>query len=106
LFTLLLGIAAGLALVGVLRRRRHPAQEKALPDQRAEELARKLAETRAEPPTGVHEGDSHLPVTGSGADAAEPKPPVEAEIDETRRRVHEEGRSTVDEMRRSGDLPA
>jgi hypothetical protein len=79
------GAAAG-AVAAVLLRRR-PAAEPAT-DARTEELRRKLAEAReAEPP--------------AQPTAAEPEPVVD--VEEARRRVHEEGRSAVDEMQRSGE---
>jgi hypothetical protein len=65
-----------------LRREREPASEVAPGgDERADELRAKLAETRAEeeqPPT-------------------EPSPPES--LEDRRRRVHEEGRAAIDEMR-------
>jgi hypothetical protein len=78
------------AVLGFLRRRREPAA--AGHDPRAEELRRKLAESR----TIVEERDEF-----EGAeltvDLAEPAP----EDPETRRRaVHESARATVDQMRR------
>jgi hypothetical protein len=56
------------------------------PDARAEELRAKLAESRAPEPAAVEEP------------AAEPEPEPESPEDR-RRRVHEEGRATLDEMR-------
>lgn len=85
--TFALGVGLGLALVRLFRRRRHRPEEPAPADHRAEELRRKLAETReapgGEPPPALPEE----PPAGAG------------EIDEARRRVHEEGRAAVEEMR-------
>jgi hypothetical protein len=65
----------GLALAGLLRRRR----ENAVPDvdPRAEELRRKLAETREEPVQ-----------------------PASDDPESRRRAVHESGRATVEQMRK------
>jgi hypothetical protein len=85
----LLALLGGFALFGFLRRRREQED-----DPRAEELRRKLAESRSI----VEERDefegAELPV-----DRAEPAP----EDPESRRRaVHDAGRATVDRMRGSG----
>ena len=79
------------ALLGFLRRRREPASASAA-DPRAEELRRKLAESR----TIVEERDEF-----EGAeltvDLAEPAP----EDPESRRHaVHESARATVEQMRK------
>jgi hypothetical protein len=58
------------------------APEAAEPDERAEELREKLAESRA--------GDEPSP--------AEPEEPPEA-VEERRQRVHEEGRAALDQMK-------
>ena len=92
-FAFLLGIAAGLALVRVLRRRRASLSEPALSDPRAEELARKLAETRS--------SGASAETVAEGAET-EASAPTGEEIDEARRRVHEDARDAVEEMRRSG----
>ena len=85
-------LLGGFALFGFIRRRREPA---AAPDPRADELKRKLEESRAL----VDERDAF-----EGAeltvDRAEPAP----EDPESRRRaVHEAGRATVGRMR--GEAP-
>ena len=84
------GVLGGFAVFGFLRRRREPRGE--APDPRADELRRKLAESRSI----VDERDQF-----EGAeltiDRAEPAP----EDPESRRRaVHESARATVDQMRR------
>ena len=84
------GVLGGFAVFGFLRRRREPPGEAS--DPRADELRRKLAESRSI----VDERDQF-----EGAeltiDRAEPAP----EDPESRRRaVHESARATVDQMRR------
>jgi hypothetical protein len=84
-------LLGGFALLGFLRRRREPPAAPAV-DPRAEELRRKLAESR----TIVEERDEF-----EGAeltvDLAEPAP----EDPESRRHaVHESARATVEQMRR------
>ena len=93
LFAWLAGVAGGAAAAEALRRRRaQPAPASpaapAAPDPRAEELRAKLAESTVEA-------------------TAEPEPEPELPPDdpqERRRRVHEHGRSALDEIRRSDDL--
>jgi hypothetical protein len=90
----LLGVAAGLALVGVLRRRKVPESGWEPSDPRAEELARRLADSRS---AGEH--------AGLEAEGPEPESSVGEELDDARRRVHDEARDAVEEMRRSGGAP-
>jgi hypothetical protein len=78
-----LGLLLGLAFVRLFRARRRPEQGDA--DPRAEELRRKLVESRE--------------------DAAAEPPRDAADVEEARRRVYEEGRATAEEMRRSGEPP-
>jgi hypothetical protein len=93
----------GLALYRVLARPHpHAAQFEApfdppVEDSRAEELRRKLAESRAlvEEREAFEEGE----VTVDRAD------PAAAGPDERRREVHEHGRAAADEMRASGRPP-
>jgi hypothetical protein len=59
------------------------------PDARAEELRAKLAESRAPEPVTVEEP----------AAEPEPEPPASESPEDRRRRIHEEGRATLDEMR-------
>ena len=77
------GVAGGVAAYRLLRRRTRVAAEPSPPesDERAEELRAKLAENRV-------------------VDDAEPEPESEPESPEDRRRrVHEEGRAALDEMK-------
>ena len=86
------GVAGGVVAYRFWRRRpqaaAEPTPETATapeptePDDRAEELREKLAETRVE--------DEPSP--------AEPDEPAEA-VEERRRRVHDEGRAALDEMK-------
>ena len=83
------GALGGLAAYRLLRRRPQVAAEgapAAEPDARAEELRAKLDETR-EADAGPEAGD----------DPAAPEP--EESPEDRRRRVHEEGRATLDEMK-------
>jgi hypothetical protein len=91
------GVAGGVVAYRFWRRRSQPAPEPSVeplpgePDDRADELRTKLAETRAAEPA-VEE-------TPPGP-ATEGEPEVEPESPETRRqRVHEEGRATLDDMK-------
>jgi hypothetical protein len=77
------------ALLGFLRRRREPLQAS---DPRAEELRRKLAESRS-----IVEERDVFEAAELTVDRAEPAP----EDPESRRRaVHEGGRATVEQMQR------
>src|ERR687885_666813 len=98
LLTLLSGAAAGFGLYRLLAgRRAAPAYEGPEPepepreDPRAEELRRRLAEAR----TMVEEREE-FEAAETPVDRAEPAP----EVDERRRRVHDEGRRTAERMRR------
>jgi hypothetical protein len=78
------------AVFGFLRRRRQPD---AGPDPRADELRRKLAESRS-----IVEERDEFEGAELTVDQAEPAP----EDPESRRRaVHDAGRATVDRMRRA-----
>jgi hypothetical protein len=85
---LLLGaLAAGLLAARLLRRRRRPGPAELAggpADPRADALRRQLAESRE----------------GAAPPVAASEPP--SDVDEARRRVHEQGRAAVDEMRRRG----
>ncbi len=90
------GAVGGLAAYRLVRRHgaREPLPETTVtePDDRAEELRAKLAETRAEEPA---EGERPAAEPTEPA-PTEPGPPES--LDERRRRVHEEGRAAIDEM--------
>ena len=100
---LVAGVAAG-ALGAVLLRRGRAARRVApgAPDPRAEELRRKLSEARD---AAADEDD--LEAGGLGGDTVAvdqpPARPTREEADALRRRTHERGRETADEMRRLGD---
>jgi len=86
---LLLGFAFALAVLRYLRRRREPPAPERPPEPEpaspyAEELRRKLAESREQP-------EPHV--------AHDEEPSVEATIEEERQRVHDQARSVLDEMR-------
>ncbi|MGB2953395.1 MAG: hypothetical protein WBB74_08370 [Gaiellaceae bacterium] len=78
--------AAGVVVYRFVRRR--PAAE--VPDARAEELRRKLDESR------TIDDREEFEAAETRVDEAEPAPP----LDERRRGVHDRARATVDEMRR------
>jgi hypothetical protein len=84
-------LLGGFALFGFLRRRREPA---AVSDPRAEELKRKLEESRS-----IVEERDEFDVGETPVDQAEPAPLDPAE---RRRDVHEEGRAAVERMREAG----
>jgi hypothetical protein len=93
------GTVGGITAYRLLRRRPQVAAEppaeaaEAEADDRAEELRAKLAETRADEPVVAKAPPE--PVAEE-----EPAPDPEPESPEDRRRrVHEEGRSTLDEMK-------
>src|SRR5919201_2959750 len=94
-FTLLSGAVAGFGLYRlVASRRRAPVFEgppEPRDDPRAEELRRKLAESRT-----IVEEREEFESAETPVDRAEPAP----EVDARRRRVHEEGRRTAERMRR------
>ena len=88
------GAASGIAAYRFLRRQRAtvPAEPEAapVPDERAEELRAKLAETRVAEPV----------VEDPPAEPVAEEEPLEPESPEDRRqRVHEEGRAALDEMK-------
>ena len=110
---------AGAAVGTVLSRFRKPAEPPPLPDERAEELRRKLAEARA---AAADQDD--FEVAGMGAETIveeEPRPPEtptpseppastgeqqpQDEFEAMRRRIHEEGKAAAEEMRRSAEPP-
>jgi hypothetical protein len=82
------GIAGGIAAYRLLKRPPEPAPAPAEPDDRAEELKAKLAESRVAEPT-VEEAPAE-------PEAEEPEP---ESPEDRRQRVHEEGRATLDDMK-------
>jgi hypothetical protein len=105
--TAALAAVGGAALATVLLKRRrapveHPAPdaqvgptpqpEPPAPDPRADELRRKLAEARE----GAAD-EQDFEAAGMGAETI-----VDEEVDDLRRRVHEEARAAAEEMRRAG----
>ena len=93
--TLLSGALAGFGLYKLLAGRRpapvfeRPSEPRE--DARAEELRRKLAESRT-----IVEEREEFESAETPVDRAEPAP----EVDERRKRVHDEGRRTAERMRR------
>jgi hypothetical protein len=97
LLTLLSGAVAGFGLYRLLAGRRpapvfeEPPAPEPSEDPRAEELRRRLAEAR----TMVEEREE-FEAAETPVDRAEPAP----EVDERRKRVHDEGRRTAERMRK------
>ena len=86
-------LLGGAAVFGFLRRHRErPAAPEA--DPRAEDLRRKLEESRA-----IVQEREEFEVGETPVDQAEPVP---VDPSERRREVHEEARATVEQMRQSG----
>jgi hypothetical protein len=81
-----LGIAAIARRLRKRGRAEEPAATTAAPDDPADELRQKLAESRGDDPP-----------------ASEPADAPEAGVEERRADVHEQGRAAVDEMRDSND---
>jgi hypothetical protein len=105
--TAALAAVGGAALATVLLKRRRapvehlapgaevgatPQPEPPAPDPRADELRRKLAEARE----GAAD-EEDFEAAGMGAETI-----VDEEVDDLRRRVHEEARAAAEEMRRAG----
>jgi hypothetical protein len=87
----LLGIAAAVAVgLRALGRRRSPVLDapEAAVDRRADDLRRRLAESRQLVDERESFEERELPVDA-----------VDSDPDDRRRRVHDEGRAAVDEMR-------
>jgi hypothetical protein len=101
------GIASGVVAYRFWRRHHAPdaapePEAPVEPDDRAEELRAKLAETRETAPesaaeVGVEEPPAAEPVEPE-AKVEQPEPEPESP-DERRSRVHEEGRAALDEMK-------
>jgi cation diffusion facilitator CzcD-associated flavoprotein CzcO len=89
------GGLGGLVVVRALRRRfrRKPPEARADADPRAEELRRKLDESRA-----VVDDREEFESAETPVDAAESLPD---DLDERRRQVHERARARADQMRSS-----
>ena len=87
----------GAALARIFRPRRPPAPAVGGPDTRVAELRRKLAESRSI----VSERDE-FEAGETSVDRAEAAPP---DVENRRRRVHEEGRAAARRMRRPPDTP-
>ena len=100
---LLAGLAGG-AVGAVWIRRRRVARELAPGgrDRRAEELRRKLSQAREAAPD---EEDFEAAGLGGETVAVDQPPaqPTREEAESLRRRTHERGRETAEEMRRLGD---
>ena len=110
---------AGAAVGAVLVRLRKPAELPPLPDERAEELRRKLAEARAAAAdqddfevagmgaeTIVEEEPPRPPAASTPAEQSAPAgEPPQDEFEAMRRRIHEEGKAAAEEMRRSAEPP-
>jgi hypothetical protein len=98
---LVAGAAAGTVALMLLRRRASAGA--AATDPRAEELRRKLAQAREEAADA-----EDFEAAGMGAETlVEEEPrrtpaPQSGDVEEERRRVHEEARGLADEMRRGG----
>jgi hypothetical protein len=87
-----LGVAAGAFAFWRWRlRRRKPAPP--APEDPAEELKRKLAESRSEEPPAAAEPERPRPEQPQGS------------LDERRRAVHDRGRQAIDEMLGGENLP-
>ena len=91
----LAALAAGATLVELFRRRRSTGAKvpERTADERVDELRRRLADRRESEPGTETEPEAEPP-----PDA--PLPPV----DDARRRVHDEARTTLEEMRRQGQI--
>ena len=85
-------VVGGAALFGFLRRHRQPPPDVAGTDPRADELRRKLEESRS-----IVQEREEFEVGETPVDQAEPVDPAQR-----RREVHEEARATVEQMREAG----
>jgi hypothetical protein len=104
--TLLAGAAIGAVAAVALRRRRGGDTPPAAVDPRAQDLRRKLAEARE---TAGDEEEFEAAGMAAETIVEEDRPirPAAAmsggDVEEARRRIHEEARRAADEMRRSSD---
>ena len=85
------------AVAAVVLRGRRATREtpRDVPDPRAAELREKLAQAREEAAD-----ESDFEAAGMGAETIVPE---EGDVEAARRRVHEQGRATAEEMRRTED---
>jgi hypothetical protein len=94
------GALGGITAYRLLRRvppvAQQPERSAEEPDERADELRAKLAESRAAEPTAEPVVEEQSPVEVTSEVEVEPEPESPAE---RRRRVHEEGRAALDEMK-------
>ena len=116
---LALGIAAAVAVARWLRRRGSVGGADGVGDPRTRALRAKLADSRLGEPLGEPAGapggepeaagvervlpGGHPGRTRSAAHAASGEEEQDAGVEEARRRVHEQARAALEEMRRSGD---
>ena len=87
-------VVGGAALFGFLRRRRQPPPASTGADPRADDLRRKLEESRS-----IVQEREEFEVGETPVDQAEPVP---ADPAQRRREVHEDARATVEQMREAG----
>ena len=90
-------VAAALTALALRRRSLGELDAAVQPDRRAEDLRRKLAQARE---TAADEDD--FEVAGMAAETKIEEPPPPEDVDEARRRVHEEARAVAEEMGRDG----
>lgn len=99
---LLTGIAGAVGLAALLRalrrRRATPSQPQPPAPDPAAELREKLAQARE-----AAADETDFEAAGMGAETIVADDDAAADVDARRRSVHEQGRATADEMRRSAD---
>jgi hypothetical protein len=98
------GIASGVVAYRFWRRHRAPdalpePEDPVEADDRAEELRAKLAETRQPEPEPPAEAVAEEPPAAEQVEPEAEEPAEPESPDERRRRVHEEGRAALDEMK-------
>jgi hypothetical protein len=109
------GVASGVVAYRFWRRRHAPdaapeTEAPVEPDDRADELRAKLAETREAPPEPAAEAVVEEPPAAEPVEPETEQPEPETEQpepepespDERRSRVHEEGRAALDDMKSEG----
>jgi hypothetical protein len=89
------GLLGGITAYRLLRRRPQvaPATAAAEPDDRADELRAKLAESRETEPAAAEASVEPVESVETAEEQDEPETP-----EDRRRRVHEEGRAALDDM--------